>query len=50
MIGLGIGLRWLGVHWHEIGYVGVIYAVVGVGMLTASAAYWQATAAPESSA
>lgn len=44
MIGLGIGLRLLGVRLHEIGYVGVIYLVVGVAMFVASAAYWQADA------
>jgi len=42
MIVLGIACRWVGAHWHIAGYVGILYCIIGVGLITGSRAYWQA--------
>ena len=42
MIGLGLASRWAGDQWPIRGYVGILYLVVGIGLITGSRAYWQA--------
>lgn len=42
MMALGFACRWAGAHWHVTGFVGILYLVIGVGLITGSYAYWQA--------
>jgi len=42
MMGLGFLCRWAGAHWHIVGFVGILYLIIGVGLITGSFAYWQA--------
>lgn len=39
MMGLGFACRWVGSHWHASGDVGVLYVVVGIGLVTGSSVY-----------
>jgi len=42
MIGLGFAFRIIGAHWHVIGFVGALYLIIGVALVTGSYAYWRA--------
>ncbi|MHB0937456.1 MAG: hypothetical protein ACYDCO_01085 [Armatimonadota bacterium] len=42
MIALGVASRWAGAHWHVRGFVGILYLVVGIGLIIGSRPYWQA--------
>jgi hypothetical protein len=46
MVVLGLASRWIGAHWHIRGFVGILYLVVGIGLITGSRAYWQAWKCP----
>lgn len=42
MVALGVAGRWAGDQWPIRGYIGILYLVVGVGLITGSFAYQQA--------